>query len=87
MNNSIATFARNAIKQHLALLPTDCQDLFRLMYAEPTEPRRRTPDVVAKIKAACIEDVVDGMPDFKLDWALSQVEATLKERGVAQGEA
>lgn len=37
----------------------------------------RSPEVVARIKAANIEDVVDDMPDEKLDWAMKQVEATL----------
>ncbi len=51
--------------------------VFRLMYSEPTDPSQRTSEVVAQIKAADIEDVVDGMPDEKLDWAMTQVEATL----------
>jgi len=47
------------------------------MYSEPIEPRHRTPDVIARIKAADVGDVVDGMPDEKLDWAMQQVQATL----------
>lgn len=77
MNDALEAFARQTLKDGLARCTEGQQAVFKLMYSEPTDPRHRTPEVVARIKAADIEDVVDGMFDEKLDWAMEQVEATL----------
>ncbi len=77
MNDALNAFARQTLKDGLARCTEAQQAVFRLMYSEPTEPGQRTPEVVARIKAADIEDVVDGIPDEKLDWAMTQVETTL----------
>ncbi len=78
MNDDLQTYARDTIKAGLARCTEKQQVMFKLMYSEPGEPRLRTPEVVAQIKAAGIEDVVDGMPEERLSLAMEQVEATHK---------
>ena len=80
MNNTLKTFARQTLKAGLARCTKEQQVVFKLGYSEPIDPRYRTPEVVAQIKAADIEDVVDGIPDEKLGWAMEQVEATLARK-------
>ena len=64
MNATIAQFARKQIKAGLVLLPEGWQNKFKLMYG--------------KIDMT-VDDVVNKMPDTKLDWALSQVENSLRK--------
>ncbi len=78
MNDDLQAYARDKIKAGLARCTERQQVMFKLMYSEPGEPRLRTPEVVAKMKAADIEDVVDGMPEERLSLAMEQVEATHK---------
>ncbi len=85
MNDALKAFARQTLKDGLARCTGGQQVVFKLMYSEPTDPRHRTSEVVARIKAADIEDVVDGIPDEKLDWAMEQVEATLAKAAAAIG--
>ena len=74
MNDALA---RQTLKDGLPRCTEEQQEIFKLMYAGPTEPRHRTPEVVAQMKAADIDDVVDAMPDDELGWAVQQVERTL----------
>jgi hypothetical protein len=78
MNDVLKEFAKRTIKNGLARCTERQREIFKLGYSEPGEPRDRTPEVIAKIKAADIEDVVDGMPDEKLSWAMEQVKTTLE---------
>ena len=77
MNNTLKAFAQRTLKDGLARCTEEQRVVFKLMYSEPTDPRHRTPNVVARIKAADIEHVVDSISDEKVDWAMAQVEATL----------
>lgn len=81
MNDQLKQFARQTLKDGLAQCTEKQQAVFRLMYSEPTDPRDRNPEVVARIKAADIEDVVDNMPAEKLDWAMDQMQTTLNKAG------
>ena len=86
MNDTLSAFARQQLKDGLAQCTDKQQYVFRLMYAGPTEPRLRTPEVLAEMRKANINDVVDAMPDDKLDWAMSQVKATLTNTAIAKAE-
>lgn len=66
MNNTVSNFTRQQIKEGLKQLPDSWQTIFKRMYSHDN--------------LDCdIETVVDNMPDGKLDWALSQVENSLKK--------
>lgn len=64
MNNQLQAFARQNLKDGLAQLPENNQMLFKRMYSHENLD-------------ADISDVVDSMPDDKLDWAMQQVERSL----------
>lgn len=64
MNKQMQEFARTTIKEGLSRLPESNQQLFKRMYS-------------FKNLDADINDVVDGMPEDKLNWAMQQVEQTL----------
>jgi len=64
MNNQLQNFARDALKLGLARLPESHHKLFKLMYSHK------------KLDAA-INDVVDEIPEDKLDWAMQQVQRTI----------
>ena len=66
MNNTISAFARQQIKDGLHQLTEKQQLLFKRMYSHEDLDKP-------------IDDVVDDMPDSKLDWALQQVENSLKK--------
>ena len=64
MNNQLQNFARDALKLGLARLPESHHKLFKRMYSH-------------KNMDAEINDVVDAMPEDKLDWAMQQVQRTI----------
>jgi hypothetical protein len=64
-NPTIITFTRNTLKELLSMCTDDQQYLFKRMYAHDNLDLP-------------INEVVDLMPVSKLDWALSQVERTIK---------
>lgn len=66
MNNQIQEFARNTIKDGLAKCTDGQQRLFKCMYANGN-------------LGLSINDIVDQMQEDKLDWAMQQVENTLKK--------
>ena len=70
MNPTIEKFARQQILDGLKTLPDGWQGLFKRMYAH------KTPH-------ADIESVVSGIPAEKLDWALTQVENSIKKLGAS----
>ncbi len=67
MNKQLENFARKFLKEGLAQLPESNQMLFKRMYSKNLE--------------ANVDDVVDGMPEDKLDWAMQQVERSLDKIG------
>lgn len=64
MNDQLQQFARNKIKNGLVKLPESNQLLFKRMYSH-------------KDLTLDIEDVVDLIPEDKLDWAMQQVQRSL----------
>lgn len=71
MNETIEIFARDTLKFSLQKLPEGWQNKFKLMYG-----CQHSAEVALSIP---IEAVVDGIPSDKLDWALSQVENSLRK--------
>ena len=68
MNNQLQKYARAELKEGLADLPESNQLLFKRMYSHDDLDKP-------------INQVVDDMPEEKLDWAMQQVERTItKER-------
>ena len=68
MNNTLENFARDQILRNLKNLPNKNVVFFKRIYS---------------IKSGCaldssIEDIVKNLPSEYLDWALTQVENTLK---------
>jgi len=75
MNKQLEDYARARIKQDLAQLPEAHQHKFKLMYGRDNGKRS-----VEDAAALSINDVVDNMmPVDKLDWAMQQVENSLKK--------
>lgn len=70
MNHILQKFARDWLKEQLAKLPDSNVDIFKRMYS---------PFAIA----APIDRVIDQMPADKLDWAMTQVENTLKKEVAA----
>lgn len=66
MNNQVLEFCRKQIKEGLSKLPEEWQIKFKRMYAHGHLDKD-------------INKVVDDMPEGKLDWALSQVDNSLKK--------
>ena len=83
MNDQLQQFARQSLKDGLRKLPKNWQDIFKLMYGRGNHENltsknssMRSPD---DAKNMSIEAVVDEMPDNKLDWAMQQVDNSLKK--------
>lgn len=64
MNSELQEFARQNLKEGLAQLPEKAQLFFKRLYSHDN-------------LEADINDVVDSMPEDKLDWAMQQVQRTL----------
>lgn len=69
MNNQIQEFARKTLKEGLSQLPEGHQIKFKRMYSPESLD-------------APISDVVDWMPEDKLDWAMQQVEYSIARLNV-----
>jgi len=83
MNKALQKFARDQLKDGLARLPEGHQRIFKLMYGRGNHenltsqiPNMRSVEDAEKMS---ISDVVDEMPAEKLDWAMQQVENSLKK--------
>lgn len=74
MNNTLKTYAKSQILNGLLKLPDGWQEKFKLMYGRNGGKRS-----VEDAKAMTIEEVVEEMSEEKLDWALSQIENSLKK--------
>jgi len=64
MNEQLRSFARQQLKDGLAQLPMGWQMVFKRMYSP-------------KNLELLVNEVVDAMPDDKLDWAMQQVQSSL----------
>ena len=67
MNNTVIEFTKAEILEGLNELPDDWQLKFKRMYSHDNLD-------------APMKDVVDNMPHEKLDWALTQVQNSLKAK-------
>ena len=74
MNETLQQFARQTLKDQLALCTEAQQRKFRLMYGRAGG--RRT---VGDTEAMTINDVVEEIPAERLDWAMQQVQNTIKK--------
>lgn len=66
MNNELQAFARNELKMGLSKLPEKNLTVFKRMYAN------------CNLKMD-INNIVDSIPEEKLDWAMQQVQRTLNQ--------
>lgn len=66
MNEQLQNFARQNLKDGLAQLPEKWQMMFKRMYSH-------------KNLDADINDVIDNVPEDRLDWAMQQVEKSLEK--------
>lgn len=73
MNSTLQEFARTKLIEGLSKLPEGWQNRFKLMYGRNGGKRS-----VEDTQAMPIENVVAEMPEDKLDWAMQQVEKSLK---------
>ena len=69
MNDKLQDFAKNELKKGLAQCTEAQQHLFKQMYSHGN-------------LELPINDIVDSMPENKLDWAMQQVERTLAKRKI-----
>lgn len=67
MNSTLNALGRNYLKELLSKLPEANHLLFKRMYSH-------------KNLELPINEVVDNMPDDKVDWAVTQCENTLKKQ-------
>lgn len=74
MHKELQKHARDYLKAGMAKLPENNHRVFKLMYARDNG-RRSVDDAVAMN----IDEVIDKMPAEQLDWAMQQVENSLKE--------
>jgi hypothetical protein len=81
MNDQLQSFAREELKKGLALLPESWQDKFKLMYGRE-DTKLRSEEDIREIKAIPINEVVDSMSEDKLDWAMQQVNNSIKKIGI-----
>ena len=66
MNQQLQSYARETLKQGLAQLPSEWQLIFKRMYAHNHLEWN-------------INQVVDNMSEDKLDWAMQQVDNSIKK--------
>ena len=66
MNEQLQAFARDSLKEGLSKCTEPQRHLFKQMYSHKNLDKP-------------IDQVVDDMPEDKLDWAMQQVEATLRK--------
>lgn len=67
MNNNLQNYARSTLKEWLKECTPDQQHIFRRMYSHKNLEKP-------------IDEVVDEIPEEKLDWAMQQVERTIKKK-------
>lgn len=72
MNKQLQDYARKQIKEGLLQIP-EWHRTFKLMYGRDNG-RRSVEDAVS----LPINDIVDSIPEDKLDWAMQQVSNSIK---------
>jgi len=77
MNTQLQQFAKQQLRDGLALLPEEWQEKFKLMYGR-SNGRRSVEDTVA----LDMEEVITEIPEEKLDWAMTQIENSIKKLGI-----
>ena len=73
MNHQVEEFCRQRIKEGLSKLPEKYKVGFRLMYAD------RRGKTIEEVKSTQIDEVVTKMEANKLDWAMTQVENSIRK--------
>ena len=73
MNDTLSHFARQTLKKGLATCTSGQQDIFKRMYSFSN-------------RSLPIDEVVDQMPEGKLDWAMQQVEGTCRKNSKREQE-
>jgi hypothetical protein len=74
MNSKLQSFSRKSLKEDLGKLPTGWQDKFKKIYGRMGKYRD-----VENVLDLSIDEVVDELPEKRLDWALQQVGNSLKK--------
>jgi len=74
MKNQLKAFAHQTLQDGLDRLPAGWQNKFKLMYG-----RRGGKRSVVDCEAMPMSDVIAEIPDGNLDWAMQQVENSLKK--------
>jgi hypothetical protein len=74
MNPILEKFARDYLKINIVFLPDGQQNVFKLMYGTKNGKIN-----VDEAKKRPILEVVQEMEKDKLDWAMTQVESSLKK--------
>lgn len=82
MNEKLQKFARDQLKLGLAQLPDSKKLMFKRIYIPWSlgiiDQNRKLTEVELSTP---INDVVDKLPEDKLDWAMQQVERTIQKLG------
>lgn len=79
MHEKLQQLARKLILEGLEKLPVEWVEKFKLMYGHGGLIRGKAVRSVEEMKALSSERVVDEIPHYKLDWALSQVEKSIEK--------
>ncbi|PPD55536.1 MAG: hypothetical protein CTY12_00740 [Methylotenera sp.] len=74
MNHLLKTYAQAWLKKHLVLLPEANVEIFHKMYGRDNG-KRSLEDALAM----STDQVIEEMPEEKLDWAMQQVERTIED--------
>lgn len=84
MNYQMQEFARRTLKEGLAKLNEGNHRVFKLVYGRGKAIRGIPARSVEEAEKMPINDVVDEIPDDKLDWAMQQVERSLVKLAQSQ---
>lgn len=72
MNSELHKYATDYLKENLSKLEEKNRVIFKRLYSYPNG-LNKPPDLTANIN-----DVVDKIPDDKLDWAMQQVKRSME---------
>jgi len=81
MNQQLQDFARKTILDGLNQLPVDWQNKYKLIYG-----RKNGKKTVEDTLIVPIEIIVAETPEDKLDWAMQQIEESLKKFKIINNE-
>ena len=83
MNHILEKFAREYIITNIALLPEGHQKRFKQLYGRTAGLKSGVRSMEETLETP-IEDIIDTMPTEKLDWAMIQIENSLKKLGALE---